>query len=142
LWLVPYSQEWVYWEDSNGMTPLHVAVDLKQPDLAKTCIAKGADVNHKDGQGWYVNLIIPPFFPSFSLFPFYFHLHFHLRFSLCFPLSVFLFFSPLFSPLFSSFSPLSFPPSLTILAGLHCTSQLTEEISRFASFSFKLVMLP
>lgn len=51
-WLMPYNTEWVTWEDENGMTPLHVAVDLKLPDLVKTCIAKGADVNHKDGQGW------------------------------------------------------------------------------------------
>ena len=59
---MPYSQEWVQWEDDHGMTPLHVAVDLKQPDLVKTCITKGSDVNHKDGQGWYAQ-------PSFSSHP-------------------------------------------------------------------------
>jgi hypothetical protein len=58
LWLVPYSQEWVHWEDDHGMTPLHVAVDLKQPDLVKTCITKCADVNHKDGQGWYFSILL------------------------------------------------------------------------------------
>ncbi len=52
MWLFPGSHEWVYWEDENRMTPLHVAVEVRQLDLVKTCISKGADVNHKDAQGW------------------------------------------------------------------------------------------
>lgn len=44
--------QWVHWINSQGFTPLHIAVGVGNSQLAKICLTKGADLNAKDIHGW------------------------------------------------------------------------------------------
>jgi outer membrane lipoprotein-sorting protein/thiol-disulfide isomerase/thioredoxin len=39
-------------KDKNGRTPLHLAMNYNQKDIAEVLLANGADVNAKDSHGW------------------------------------------------------------------------------------------